>query len=596
MKFDVGFCVLALCLCASTNAWSWEDSPKEDTKVEEVVEVEEAPIQETKTSTKRETNATEIEQVIESILNSGRQGRNIKGYDEIYTDPSVQEILQKDVSSDDPEARNIIKDRLCSLGLMQCDEALSEKRPYISPEELVYAQPVDIKPIGRPIPSIAVKGPSRAIYSSRPGYPSKNGPPPPYGPPRPGYGPPQSLPNRPPQGFPVPPKRYNPGAPPKPYGPPGPVFSSAPIEVDNPPFEFDSSSFIQKQEIKKKYETHIGPNGEPQQHVHHHYHHNADANLANSKVPTIVVNNPPQIFKPSEQISTTAFLKEDYKGTYGGQSIANYNGLGNYAGTKPVVEYPDQYKQGPQTFGGTGQSLYTQTSLGSSSNSYGQGNFGAGSNYGSASNSFNQGSQGNFGSTGNYGSQGNFASSSSGFGGNGLSNSFGASVGSYGSSDFYKKELTVGGNLNNLGGNGYDKYQGLSSENYDCICVPYDQCPNQDVIGRKDDLYLPLDPRNLKSDIQAEEERVITDGNGTMTTIKVKKDTGLNVTEEAVTESSKKTKREATTETSTEKAKVEAVSNQNHYFKTIKYHDYKVVTCKSIIIKCVKCVDNSLTN
>lgn len=63
----------------------------------------------------------------------------------------------------------------------------------------------------------------------------------------------------------------------------------------------------------------------------------------------------------------------------------------------------------------------------------------------------------------------------------------------------------------------------LRAENYDCVCVPYDQCPTHDVIGRKDDLFLAIDPRNLKSDIQAEndkdETRVITDGDGNMTVV-----------------------------------------------------------------------------
>lgn len=47
---------------------------------------------------------------------SQRQGRALQGYDEVYSDPNVQEALQK---GDDGEARNIIKDRLCYLGLMQ---------------------------------------------------------------------------------------------------------------------------------------------------------------------------------------------------------------------------------------------------------------------------------------------------------------------------------------------------------------------------------------------------------------------------------------------------------------------------------------------
>jgi len=54
--------------------------------------------------------------VVDEILVSQRQGRALQGYDEVYSDPNVQEALQK---GDDGEARNIIKDRLCYLGLMQ---------------------------------------------------------------------------------------------------------------------------------------------------------------------------------------------------------------------------------------------------------------------------------------------------------------------------------------------------------------------------------------------------------------------------------------------------------------------------------------------
>lgn len=83
---------------------------------------------------------------------------------------------------------------------MQCDEEIEGKRPYIAPEELTYAQPVAINPVGRPIPTIPVKG-GRGSY----------GPPKPiggnYGPLKPpGYGPPPSAgkypsyaPNKPPR-------------------------------------------------------------------------------------------------------------------------------------------------------------------------------------------------------------------------------------------------------------------------------------------------------------------------------------------------------------------------------------------------------------
>lgn len=46
--------------------------------------------------------------------------------------------------------------------------------------------------------------------------------------------------------------------------------------------------------------------------------------------------------------------------------------------------------------------------------------------------------------------------------------------------------------------------QQLQSLN-DCSCVPYQYCATEDVVGRRDDLVLPLDPRNLNKDIEAEQ-------------------------------------------------------------------------------------------
>lgn len=61
-------------------------------------------------------NTTELEGVIDELLVSTREGRNLDGYDEVYSDPNVQEALQK---GNDGEARNLIKERLCTLGLMK---------------------------------------------------------------------------------------------------------------------------------------------------------------------------------------------------------------------------------------------------------------------------------------------------------------------------------------------------------------------------------------------------------------------------------------------------------------------------------------------
>lgn len=96
----------------------------------------------------------------------------------------------------------------------------------------------------------------------------------------------------------------------------------------------------------------------------------------------------------------------------------------------------------------------------------------------------------------------------------------------------------LGANNQFLGNDGYDSdysYNNGADNSFgttsyeDCVCVPYDQCPTINHVGRKDDLYLAIDPRNLDKDIEAETvEVVITDGNGTMSTIRVPK--GANET------------------------------------------------------------------
>lgn len=53
--------------------------------------------------------------MIEDILVSNRQGRNIEGFDQVYADPAVKNALQL---GNDTVARTYIRDKLCTLGLM----------------------------------------------------------------------------------------------------------------------------------------------------------------------------------------------------------------------------------------------------------------------------------------------------------------------------------------------------------------------------------------------------------------------------------------------------------------------------------------------
>lgn len=53
--------------------------------------------------------------MVDDILVSNRQGRNIEGFDQLYADPEVKNALQV---GNDTVARSYIKDKLCTLGLM----------------------------------------------------------------------------------------------------------------------------------------------------------------------------------------------------------------------------------------------------------------------------------------------------------------------------------------------------------------------------------------------------------------------------------------------------------------------------------------------
>ncbi|KAH1002597.1 hypothetical protein HUJ04_008672 [Dendroctonus ponderosae] len=564
--------LLAACAAAQDNSWSWNQpsgsaSPDVGQKIETGYDLEPAA------TANAPQNATDMEKVIDEILGSQRQGRALQGYDEVYSDPNVQEALQK---GDDGEARNVIKDRLCYLGLMQCEEEIEGKRPFISPEELIYAQPVAINPVGRPIPTIPVKG-GRGGYG--PGGPQKFGPPPsgkyppfsPNKPPRRGYGPAFAGNGL---GGIKPPHYGGISKPPFLAGgeilaegeflnrpPTSEYFNKGPgLSVPGSPYQFESVGHTGGHKDKRVEITVNAQGGAASatvasankgqvEHVHHHYHHNADG-IGNT--PTVVVNPGPLAAAAvsslsqssssfgSSSLSSNGFIpvgasqlplesSSQFNGlsgaSYGGQNIANYGSSGlNYADSKPISE-----SFGPQTFGSG------STGLGS---------------FGSSSSSFN-------------------------------SNGFGASGGYYGSNNLYKKELNVDSvNNNYLGSNYADKYKGVESaraESYDCVCVPYDQCPTHDVIGRKDDLYLAIDPRNLKSDIEAEtdkaETRVLTDGNGTMTIVRVPKDTSKsNETETA--EEKKVSKREAPAEkkegNQEEDHKIEGRQYQSQYDNIMK--------------------------
>lgn len=553
---------------------------------------------------------SKVDEVIQTILENGRQGRNLDGYDEVYADPTIQEALQ---AGDDAQARNLIKDKLCSLGLMQCDGEYAEgKRPYYSPDDLIYAQPIAIKAVGRPIPSVPY----------RKGPPTHGA----YGPPRPmpvphhpnNQGPPRKVGYGPPSGsgsFDGPPSKPYFSRPPGPgpvylSKPPGPVYnkyelgspsgpnfgspSGPSFESSGPPFQSKPPGFNGASESGYKFEQHQHSHGsqfidgppqqkptlvvakgpEPvQQHVHHHYHHGED-----NEKKTVIVNNPvPVPISSGNSLVNSEFSSSSFQGLSGSSgsngftpvsqgfnyeqnkginsglgAVNGLTGSGVYGagGVKPVFESNlggGLGNTGPASFGQQSNSIYGQSVSGvfnPNTNSFHSSNpdfykkeLNLNGPRPNGLNTFAQSS-----GLSQYSNQNQLSGQNQFSGQNQLSSGQNQYSGqnqlSSGQNQYSGQNQLSGQNQysgQNSGQNQYtsqfntgESYQAFESgrqDNFDCVCVSYDQCPSQDVIGRKDDLILPLDPRNLKTDIEAiGEEAVITDSHGNMTVVRVTKE------------------------------------------------------------------------
>ncbi|XP_034481219.1 uncharacterized protein LOC117786910 [Drosophila innubila] len=465
-----------------------------------------------------QSNATEIDTVIDQLINSRREGRNLGEYDAVYADGNIDQALQQ---GNDLQARNLIRDKLCGLGLMSCD--VEEKRPFYS---TIYAQ-------GPPPPSAFGGGPYGPAKPMPPpsyfnGRPPMGAPPSSslnsFGPPRkvgyesnykpmnslyrPGGGqfggaylehpPPSAIDgsdgvtySKPPPGALI----YD-SKPPGPIytgGSNGPVYNGAPNGV--PPYNFENpeklqggsssvNGFYSQQSSSSSSSATASSNkvvvGAPldaglQQHVHHHYHHVEGGEGAHVPSVTVPIGGGQTIntdfsalaqssatYTPQAQASSSGFTQSNaFNAGFNGASQGGLLSQGYNPAQKPNGD------------------LYKPTS-----------------------------------GLGGYGSSSSL-SQSNGFGQNGFG---GSPSGSYHSQnpDYYKKELQSGasGSYNGLS-TGYGSqnqgglYQGAGGYDtsrqqiVDCQCVPISQCPAADRIGRKEDLILAIDPRNLGKEIEA---------------------------------------------------------------------------------------------
>lgn len=571
-----------------TNEWSWNGNV-ENTQSQQTYAIESnAPSgsgidEQSAAATNYNETSVSLDEFIDTLLQSNRQGRALEGYDEVYSDPSVQDAIQK---GDDGQARNLIKDKLCTLGLMQCDseENIEGKRPFLAPGEYIYAQP----PNGYRGP----QGPQG--FQGPPGYQGQQGFQGPQGPPgmRPPlqntriiYGPPKPMPTNlgPPrkvgyvsQSRPIysslPGPIVSGGPPPDFQGPiyhskpPGPVYDGG-----SSPYKFEAFNSHNSHGHEEHHEFGGGllqpsaskpviVGAEPQTvNIHHHYHHvDKDTNKGPAVVPVPVpVGNAlgSAEFGSHNGLSSSGFDYQSFKqsSSLGGLSSLNGYGSGAYgAGEKPVFEGVSNFDShsvsnaGPAVFGTHGgqgvqgvQSIQGgHTGLGGSIDSYGQ-------------------------STGLYSGNVNGGSFHSG------------------NPDYYKKALNGGSNFNSINSqfsNGYggqygsnansasnNNYQSLESsrqDNFDCVCVPFEQCPARDVFGRKGDLILPLDPRNLGKDIEALSDDEKTNSTVPVTRVAKEAKEAEEAKDDKEEENEPKTDANAESETETKKISKRDVSEQ----------------------------------
>jgi hypothetical protein len=113
--------LLALVIANTSAEWSWggdakdnDKDAKPEEKTTELLQGEEGPDAEKKSS---DSEGTVLDDIVDELVNNRQQqGRSLGGFDDVYSDPTIKEALD---SGDDAEARNLIKGRLCTLGLIQ---------------------------------------------------------------------------------------------------------------------------------------------------------------------------------------------------------------------------------------------------------------------------------------------------------------------------------------------------------------------------------------------------------------------------------------------------------------------------------------------
>lgn len=95
------FLSLTLICIAAEEEWSWGSGKKKDAEIPK------------KSDSTAEGSVSP--NVVEEIITSGRDGRMLAGFNDVYQDQDVQDAI---ASGNDTHARSLVRERLCGLGLM----------------------------------------------------------------------------------------------------------------------------------------------------------------------------------------------------------------------------------------------------------------------------------------------------------------------------------------------------------------------------------------------------------------------------------------------------------------------------------------------
>lgn len=114
----LNYLILPLLIAVASAEWSWGGDSKPSADTQDKAALLEGETLTEQEGTTTQSNSTILDDIVDELVNR-KQGRSLGGFDsfdEVYSDPTIKEALD---GGDDPEARNLIKGRLCTLGLIQ---------------------------------------------------------------------------------------------------------------------------------------------------------------------------------------------------------------------------------------------------------------------------------------------------------------------------------------------------------------------------------------------------------------------------------------------------------------------------------------------